>query len=178
MRFHLLTPEIRELLAEGRHEDLVEVLHDMHPSDAATILEGLEIDELAAALSSMPGDMERDLFGYLPPEIQEHYVDGAGRERVQHVLQGMLSADRAEFLERLDDTVRRRLIPLLSAAAREDLLRRDKFEDDQVGAILRTEYAVLSPTATARSPRSRRGSKRFSPSGGSSTGISRPASIS
>ena len=151
MRFHLLTPEIRELLAEGRHEDLVQVLHDMHPSDAATILEGLEIDELAAAFSNMPGDMERDLFGYLPPEVQEHYVDGAGRERVQHVLQGMLSADRAEFLDRLDETVRRRLIPLLSAAAREDLLRRDKFEEDQVGSILSTEYAVLSPTATARS---------------------------
>ena len=35
MRFHLLTPEIRELIHEGRHEDLVEVLQDMHPSDAA-----------------------------------------------------------------------------------------------------------------------------------------------
>ena len=118
MRFHLLTPEIRELIHEGRHEDLVEVLQDMHPSDAATILEGLEIEELAAVLAHMPSDLERDMFGYLSPEVQEDYIDGAGRERVQHVLQGMLSDDRAEFLDRLDDSVRRRLIPLLSAAAR------------------------------------------------------------
>ena len=151
MRFHLLTPEIRELLAEGRHADLVEVLQDMHPSDAAQILEGLEVDELAAVLTNMPPDLERSLFGYLSPEVQEHYVDGAGRERVQHVLQSMLSDDRAEFLDRLDDTVRRQLIPLLSTTAREDLLRRDSFDEDQVGAILSTEYAVLSPTATARS---------------------------
>lgn len=151
MRFHLLTPEIRELLAEARHADLVEVLQDMHPSDAAQILEGLEVDELAAVLTNMPPDLERSLFGYLSPEVQEHYVDGAGRERVQHVLQSMLSDDRAEFLDRLDDTVRRQLIPLLSTTAREDLLRRDSFDEDQVGAILSTEYAVLSPTATARS---------------------------
>lgn len=151
MRFHLLTPEIRELLAEARHADLVEVLQDMHPSDAAQILEGLEVDELAVVLTNMPPDLERSLFGYLSPEVQEHYVDGAGRERVQHVLQSMLSDDRAEFLDRLDDTVRRQLIPLLSTTAREDLLRRDSFDEDQVGAILSTEYAVLSPTATARS---------------------------
>ena len=151
MRFNLLTPEIREALAEGRHEDLVEVLQDMHPSDAAQILEGLEVQELAAVLTNMPPDLERSLFGYLSPEVQEHYVDGAGRERVQHVLQSMLSDDRAEFLDRLDDAVRRQLIPLLSATAREDLLRRDSFDEDQVGAILSTEYAVLSPTATARS---------------------------
>ena len=150
MRFHLLTPEIRELLTEGRHEDLVGVLQDMHPSDAATILEGLEVDEVATVLAHMPGDFERDVFGYFDAEVQEAYVDGAGRERVQHVLQGMLSADRAEFLDRLDDPVRRRLIPLLSSTAREDLLRRDTFDEDQVGAILSTEYAVLSPSATAR----------------------------
>jgi len=151
MRFHLLTPEIRELLLEERYADLVEVLQDMHPSDAATVLDGLEVDELAAALEHMPPDLERDLFGYFSPEVQEDYIDGAGRERVQHVLQAMLSDDRAEFLDRLDESVRRRLIPLLSAAARKDLLHRDTFREDQVGSILSTEYAVLSPTATARS---------------------------
>ena len=150
MRFHLLTPEIRELLSGGRFEDLVDVLQDMHPSDAAQILEGLDVDELATALTHVPADLERSLFGYLSPEVQERYVDGAGRERVQHVLQRMLSDDRSEFLDRLDDSVRRRLIPLLSAAAREDLMRRDSFDEDQVGAILSTEYAVLGPSATAR----------------------------
>ncbi|MCK5941134.1 MAG: magnesium transporter, partial [Planctomycetes bacterium] len=129
---------------------LVQVLQDMHPSDAATILQGLEIDEIASVLAHLPSDFERDVFGYFDPEVQEGYVDGAGRERVQHVLQGLLSDDRAEFLERLDDSVRRRLIPMLSATAREDLMRREKFEDDQVGSILSTEYAVLSPTATAQ----------------------------
>ncbi|HEB52292.1 MAG TPA: magnesium transporter [bacterium] len=150
MRPHLLTPEIRELLDEGRHEDLVEVLTEMHPSDAASILEGLEVDELAAVLAHLPDDFERDVFTYLPPEVQENYVDGAGRERVQQVLQSMLSDDRAEFFDRLDDGVKKRLTPMLSAAAREDLLRRDTFREDQVGSFLITEYAVLSPQATAQ----------------------------
>ena len=151
MRFHLLTPEIRELLAEGRHADLVAVLQDMHPSDAASILAALEQHEIATILSHLPQDFERDVFGYLEPEVQEHYVDGAGRERVQQVVQSMLSDDRAEFLDRLDERVRKRVIPMLSAAAREDLLRRDTFREDQVGSFLITEYAVLGPKATAAS---------------------------
>ena len=151
MRFHLLTPEIRELLNEGRYTDLVEVLQDMHPGDAASILSGLEVDEIATILGHLPQDFERDVFGYLEPDVQEHYVDGVGRDSVQQVLQAMLSDDRAEFLERLDENVRKRLMPMLSTAAREDLLRRDTFREDQVGSILITEYAVLGGKATAQS---------------------------
>jgi len=151
MRFHLLTPEIRELLNGGQYEDLVEVLQDMHPGDAASILSGLDVEEIAAILGHLPQDLERDVFGYLEPEVQEHYVDGVGRDSVQQVLQSMRSDDRAEFLERLEENVRKRLMPMLSTAAREDLLRRDTFDEDQVGAILSTEYAVLGGKATAQS---------------------------
>ena len=150
MRLPLLIPELRELLAEGRHAELVGVLQEMHPSDAASLVGGLSVDEIAAVLTHLPNDFERDVFGYLEPEVQEHYVAGAGRERVQQVLQTMLSDDRAAFLERLDERVRGQLIPMLPRAAREDLLRRGSFREDQVGAFLSTDYAVLSPLLTAR----------------------------
>ena len=150
MRLDLLIPEIRELLAEGRHEDLVSVLQEMHPSDAASIVGSLTIDEIATLLASSPDDFERDVFGYLEPEVQEAYAAGAGRDRVQEVLQTMLSDDRAEFLDRLDERVRAQLIPMLPRAAREDLLRRGTFRDDQVGAFLSTDYAVVGPLLTAR----------------------------
>ena len=150
MRFHLLIPEVRELLEEGKNEDLLSVLQEMHPTDAASILNALTCEEIAKILALLPTDLERDVFGYLEPEIQELYVAGAGRERVKNVLQSMLSDDRAEFLERLEPRVRDQLIPMLPAAAREDLLRRGTFRDDQVGAFLTTDYAVLNPLLTAR----------------------------
>ncbi len=145
MRIHLLLPEVRELLQEQRMEDLQAVLAEMHPTDAAAILSGLEVDELAAVLAAVPADLERDIFHYLDPDVQEQYVTGAGRERVRAVLVGMLSDDRAEFLERLDERVRDSLIPLLPSAAREDLVRRAPFEEDQVGSFLTTDYAILNP---------------------------------
>lgn len=150
MRFHLLIPEVRELLQEGKHEDLLSVIQEMHPTDAASILNGLETDEIAKILALLPTDQERDVFGYLEPEVQESYVAGAGRDRVKEVLQSMLSDDRAEFLERLEPRVRNQLIPMLPNAAREDLLRRGTFREDQVGAFLTTDYAVLNPLLTAR----------------------------
>lgn len=151
MRIHLLIPEVRELLQEGRREDLLSVLQEMHPTDAASILNGLSVEEIAQVLAILPTDQERDVFGYLEPEVQEHYVAGAGRERVKNVLQLMLSDDRAEFLDRLEPRVRDQLIPMLPNAAREDLLRRGTFRDDQVGSFLTTDYAVLNPLLTARS---------------------------
>ena len=49
MRIHLLIPEVRELLAEGAHQDLVSVLQEMHPTDAAGILSALTVPEIAQA---------------------------------------------------------------------------------------------------------------------------------
>ncbi len=151
MRFHLLIPEVRELLQEDKREDLLSVLGEMHPTDAASILNALTVEEIAQVLAILPTDQERDVFGYLEPEVQEQYVAGAGRERVKNVLQLMLSDDRAAFLDRLEPRVRDQLIPMLPNAAREDLLRRSTFRDDQVGSFLSTDYAVLNPLLTARS---------------------------
>jgi magnesium transporter len=47
--------------------------------------------------------------------------------------------------------VRDQLICLLPNAAREDLLRRGTFREDQVGSFLSTDFAVLNPQLTARS---------------------------
>jgi len=150
MRFHLLIPEVRELLQEGKSEDLLSVLQEMHPTDAASILNALEIEEIATVLAMLPADLERDVFGYLDPDVQEVYIAGSGRERVRKVLATMLSDDRAAFLDRLDPRVTDQLIPLLPNAAREDLLRRGTFREDQVGSFLSTDYAVLNPLLTAR----------------------------
>jgi len=150
MRIHLLIPEVRELLQGGQLDDLRSVLQEMHPTDAAAILSALEIEEIDEILAALPTEIERDVFHYIDPEVQEDYVTGAGRGRVRKALGLMLSDDRHEFLERLDERVRLRLIPLLPSAAREDLLRRETFREDQVGSFLTTDYAVLNPSLTAR----------------------------
>lgn len=150
MRIHLLIPEVRELLHDGNEADLVAVLQEMHPTDAADILGALEPQEIAKALALLPTDIERDVFGYLDPDVQEAFVQGAGRASATRLLGTMLSDDRAAFLDRLEPRVRDQLIPLLPNAAREDLLRRNTFRPEQVGAFLSTDYAVLNPLLSAR----------------------------
>lgn len=149
MRNPLLTPEVREILQEGRAADLVAVVQELHPNDAAAVLSTLEPHEVEQALAMLPTELERDVFSYLEPEVQERYVLGAGRERVKAVLLTLLSDDRAEFLEGLEERVRHQITPLLSNAARDDLMRRESFAEDQVGAFLTTDYAVLHAQLTA-----------------------------
>lgn len=148
MRNPLLAPEVRELLSEGKGDDLVQVIQDLHPNDAAAILSALEPDEVVQVMSLLPVDLERDVFAYLEPQAQDELVLGSGRERVKELLASIPSDDRAEFLDRLDLSVRNQLYPLLSKAAREDLLRRSQFEDDQVGSKISTEYCVLNQNLT------------------------------
>jgi magnesium transporter len=148
MRNPLLAPEIRELLQEGRQDDLRQLLEELHPNDAAAYLAALSPDEIGQALELLPSRLERDVFCYFDPEVQEEIVLGAGRSRVKALLKALPSDERYEFLDRLDDRVKNSLVPLLEQAARADFLRREQYEDDQVGSILSTEYCALKPGMT------------------------------
>ena len=151
MRNRLAVPEILEALEHGRHGDLVSVLGDLHPHDAADLIAGLDDEaKITEVMSLLPIELERDVFEYFEPEVQESIVLGSGRGRLRELLGAMASDDRAEFIERLDERVRKQMLPLLTKAVREDLLRRHQFEDDQVGSLLSIEYSALEPEYTAK----------------------------
>ncbi|MEM7198871.1 MAG: magnesium transporter [Planctomycetota bacterium] len=150
MRHRLIVPEILELLSDGRQEDLVRVLGDLHPHDAADMLSGLEPDEINRVMTLLPVEMESDVFEYFEPDLQETIVLGSGRPRLKALLAAMASDDRAEFMDRLEPRVREQMLPLLTQAVRQDLVRRERYDDDQVGAILSTDFLVLDPELTAR----------------------------
>ncbi|MCA8956390.1 MAG: magnesium transporter, partial [Planctomycetes bacterium] len=159
-----LGPELRDLLGEGEegHHKLRELLDEYHPKEAAEILNCLEPDEITQAMSLLPIQMERDMFAYFEPSLQEQIMLGSSRSRVQALLAGLPSDERAEFLEGLDDTVRQQLMPLLAREARSDLMRRDRFGDEQVGSIMSTEFCVLSEELTM--PRALEDLRRQAPS--------------
>ena len=150
MRHRLVVPEILELLEGGQHEDLTRVLGDLHPHDTAEMLAGLPEEQITRVMSVLPIKMERDVFEYFEPDVQESIVLGSGRDRVRALLAAMASDDRAEFLDQLEPRVHEQMLPLLTQPIREDLIRRDQYEDDQVGAILSTEYLVLDLDLTAQ----------------------------
>ena len=148
MRNPLLAPELREALAEGRTEELATLLQEMHPNDAASILSGLDANELNTALALLPLQVERNIFEYLDADVQEDVILASGGDRVKALIAALSSDDRAAFMDRLDERVRDQVFPLLNKAVREDLIRREQFEEDQVGAILSTEYCALSTDLT------------------------------
>jgi magnesium transporter len=150
MRNRLLVPEILEALAEGRQADLVEVLGDLHPNDAASILSGLDETVIAKVMALLPIELARDVFAYFDPDVQESIVFGSGRVRLVDLLGALSSDDRAEFMERLDPRVREQMLPLLTKAVREDLIRRERYGDDEVGSIVSTEYSVLDKNLTTQ----------------------------
>jgi magnesium transporter len=142
-RKSLLAPELRELLEEQRTAALQEIVGDLHPRDAAEQLAGLTTAEITQVISLLDLQVSKHVFSYLPLDVQEDIVRGGGREVVKAVLAALSSDDRAEFLDHLDERLRDQVFPLLSRVAREDLVHREQFEPNQVGAFMSTEYCVL-----------------------------------
>ncbi len=160
MRNPLVAPELRELLDEGRHEELRALLEDLHPNDAASILSGLDDKEIVQVLGLLPIQLERDVFLYFEPELQEDIVLGSGRDRLRALLKAIPSDERYEFLDQVDERVRAQLVPLLEQAARADLARREQVR--RRPGRLAPQHRVLRAEALALGGR---GDRRDPPAG-------------
>lgn len=150
MRNPPLGPELRELLEGGDEglQQLREVLEGYHPNLAAEILTALEPEEITKAMGLLPLEIEQEMFSYFEPDLQEQIVLGSSRARIRELLTALPSDERAVFLDRLDEGVRQQLLPLLAREDRLDVLRRERFEDDQVGSIMSTEFSILGQELT------------------------------
>ncbi len=144
----LLLPELRELLSEGDSATLREIVMEMHPASIAEHSEGLEVDEIWRLLEHAPLPRQAEIFAHYPPSKQEELVHGVGQERMSRLLEAMSHDDRADLLQRLDESVVDELLPLVAKADREDIRKLLSYPEGSAGSVMTTDYATLPADVT------------------------------
>ncbi|NLX60695.1 MAG: magnesium transporter [Phycisphaerae bacterium] len=145
----LLVPEIRELLEQNDLATITTVVAEMHPAAAGELLGGLNPDEIARILPTLPLQFQADVFSHFEMPMQVALVEGQGRGQVARLLEEMPPDDRADLIRALDEQVQRELMPLLAQAERADIRRLTSYPEDSVGAVMTTDYATVPEDITA-----------------------------
>lgn len=144
----LLGPDIGELLAQRRYDQLREALLELEPADIADLVSGLEQDQAALVFRLLPRDLAADVFSYLDSDQQQSLITNLGNERVAALINGLDPDDRTALLEEMPAEVAQRLIAMLTPAERSVTQSILGYPEESVGRLMTPDYVRVKPEWT------------------------------
>ena len=127
-----------------------EFLATKHAADIAQFLDEHDADTDWRVLNLLDIGRQAEILGYLDRKKQVALARSAPRARLAAVVSEMDADDRADLFNALTEDEQEALLPALAQAEREDIRRLAAYEDGTAGAIMTSDYAVLSPDLSAR----------------------------
>jgi magnesium transporter len=144
----LLGPDIGELLAQRRYDQLRDALAGFEPADAAELVDGIEPEQAALVFRLLPRDLAADVFSYLDPDQQQSLIANLGNERLAQLLNELEPDDRTALLEELPAEVAQRLIAMLTPAERSITQAILGYPEESVGRLMTPDYVRVKPEWT------------------------------
>jgi magnesium transporter len=140
----LYLPELREMLAENNVAELEEFCSALHPARTAEFMEGLTAQEAWAVLRHAEMGLRVEIFGFFEEEKQIELIETIDREEIARFIGEMPPDDRVDLLAKVEPEIVAKLMPLIPAAERRDIMRLSAYPEGTAGAEMTTEFARLS----------------------------------
>lgn len=144
----LLGPDISELVAQRRFDQLREALIELEPADIADLVGGLDGAQAAVVFRLLPRDLAADTFSHLDGEQQQALIDQLSTERVAALINELDPDDRTALLEELPAEVAQRLIALLNPSERRLTQTILGYPEESVGRLMTPDYVRIKPEWT------------------------------
>ena len=145
-----IQPEIGEMIALRKFDELRDQLVELEPADIAEILADLPAGDQAVVFRVLPRDLASEAFAHLPFEDQEELLRNLSMEAVGEILNAMSPDDRTHLLEELPGGVTQRLLKMLNP----DELRVARtllgYPEESIGRLMTPEYIAARPDWTVR----------------------------
>ncbi len=145
----VIQPEIEELIAGRRWDELREALGALHPADLAEIIIDLPPEDEAIIFRVLPRALASEVFAHLPVEHQEGLLQSLSGDQMRQLLEHMSPDDRAHLLEELPAEVTRRLLAALSPQELSMTRELLGYPPHAAGRYMTPEYVWLPPDLTA-----------------------------
>ena len=146
----LYLPELREMLAEKNAEELQTFCTALHPARTADFMDGLTIEETWDVLQYAEPSIRTEIFSHFDLEKQIAIIDAVAPRDAAQLLDDLPPDEAVDLLNEVDDEKADSLQQLLPTEERRQLLRLRQYPEDTAGAIMTTEFARLSETATVK----------------------------
>lgn len=140
----MLTQESRASLSEiAGLNQLKEELNQLPAVDVGEYIAELSPERQAIAFRLLNKTQARDVFEYLPPDVQESLITSLQDVQMRQVVESMRPDARAELFDELPARVVRRLLEQLSPSERQATATILGYPEGTAGRVMTTEYVRL-----------------------------------
>ena len=146
----LLTDEVRALIQGNRAGELRAFCDDLHPATVAEMVGELSAAEAWTVLRSLgPGDRSM-VVSHLDEDRQIGLFSILSRKDAAEIMADMPADDRVDLFKLLPEALRDDILPALAQAEREDIRRLASYEEGTAGAVMTSDYVMLTADLTAQ----------------------------
>ena len=144
----LYLPELREMLAENRTEEMAEFCTAVHAGVTAEFMEGLTPPEAWRVLQHAEPFRRCEIFGFFSEDKQLQILEREERQEIAQLIEVMSPDDRVDILEEMDQSIVDELLSLLSHEERRNVIRLREYPDSSAGSVMTTDVAKLEEHLT------------------------------
>ncbi|MDF2097279.1 magnesium transporter [Aquibaculum arenosum] len=135
--------EVEEALAAQDSERVNAVVENLHPADAADLLEALGADERRLLLEMVGTNLEPETLTYLDAGLREPVAAALGPGKVARILELLESDDALAFFEDLDEELRAQILARVPVTIRRLLQEGLTYPEDSAGRLMQREMVVV-----------------------------------
>ncbi len=147
----VIIPEIKNLIAEKKFEEVKQMMLSLHPEDIASIINDLpDPCDKGFLFRMIPAATSTDVFESLTPDEQQQIMVSLSDEKLRFILNDMAVDERTELLDELPAEIFQKLINLLTPQERKIATEILGYPENSVGRLITPDYVRLSESMTAQ----------------------------
>lgn len=128
-----------------------ERLGRLHPADIADILEDLTRDEQRAVIETLDHETAAQAISEIPTSLQASLLESIPPEKASDIIDEMPPDEAADVLQELPPETSAKLLAGLEKEEAEEIQDLLGFEEDTAGALMTTHYVALPQASTVES---------------------------
>jgi len=132
-----------EVLVSGDGPNVRELVHDLHPSDAADLLERLSPDDRTRVVDILRDDFDPEIFSELDETVRDHVVECLGMDDLAAVIAELESDDALEVVEELEPEEQQQVLDAIPAEDRTLIEEGLTYPEDSAGRLMQREVMTV-----------------------------------
>lgn len=123
-------------------------LAELHPADLAGILEELSRDEQKSVIESLDDEVAAEAVSEIPTRMQVALIEGLSAGRAADIIEEMAPDEAADVLQELPPETSAVVLANMESEEAEEVRELLGFEEDSAGGLMTTQYIKAEDSAT------------------------------
>ena len=139
---------LRESLDSGGLRTARLLIHSLHPSELARLLESLPIRDRAVIWEMVEPDLEGDVLVEVADEVRDGLLQGMPKEELLAAIEGMELDDLADLVADLPEALTQEVLKSLNHQDQQRLQQVLAYDEDSAGGLMNVDIVTVRPDVT------------------------------